>query len=473
LQSDPSVRILVIEDHDAMRAAVVGTLSDYYACEEAPDGATARRKLAETEFELAVCEISLPDESGWDLASEVITQHEHTSVVFLTGEDDLEFAKRGFELGAHGYVVKPYSTGQFLITVMNALKRRELEIAQESYERAIREQLQAVIDHAPLRIYVKDRDLRLLAINRIAAAAAAGARPDELIGRRADDFMSPDAVETSQVGDRAVFDTGEAYESEEEIAMGGETRTLMTSKFPLLDAEGKVYAVCGISADITASKQAERLREELLGAQQAAILQLRSSRQETVERLSRAIEVRDSETGGHVQRMARISRQVAVGIGLTDEEADLIRAAAPMHDVGKIGISDEILRQPGALSEDERTEMEKHTIIGHALLAGSDSELLRLAASIALNHHERWDGTGYPSGLGGEEIPLSGRIVAVADVFDALLSDRPYRPAMELDQAFAIMRDGRGSHFDPQVVDYLLGHLDDALELRETAVEAR
>ena len=421
--------------------------------------------LATGDFELAICDLGLPGDSGWDLATEILERHPHTSVMFLTGEDDLAMARRAFELGAHGYVVKPYRSGQFLITVMNALKRRELEIAQEAHEQALQDQLQTVIDHAPLRIYVKDTDLRFLAINRVGAEST-GRSPVELIGQTVDAFMSPDAIHVSQEGDRWVLTTGEAYVAEEEITMAGETHTLLTSKFPMLDDDGAVWAVCGISADITAAKQAEKLQEELVRTQQRAISELRTSRRETVERLARAIEVRDSETGGHVDRMARISGVLALGLGLGEEQAELISVAAPMHDVGKIGIADEILLQPGALSDAERSEMEKHTTIGHELLSGSDSDLLRLASSIALTHHERWDGGGYPRGLAGEEIPIEGRIVAVADVFDALLSDRPYRPAMDLDKTLEILREGRGSHFDERIVDHLLERVDEMLRLR-------
>jgi len=137
-----------------------------------------------------------------------------------------------------------------------------------------------------------------------------------------------------------------------------------------------------------------------------------------------------------------------------------------MHDVGKIATPDGILQKRGPLTPEERKIMELHTTVGHQILDGSDSDLLQAGATIALTHHERWDGTGYPNGLRGEEIPLEGRIVAVADVFDALLSDRCYRPAMPLEKAVSIMREGRGTQFDPRIVDVLLEHLEEVLALR-------
>ncbi len=174
----------------------------------------------------------------------------------------------------------------------------------------------------------------------------------------------------------------------------------------------------------------------------------------------------DAETGAHVNRMAAIAALLGEGMGLGPEQVLLLRAAAPMHDVGKIATPDEILRKPGPLTDEEREEMQRHTTVGHEILAGSDSELLQMAARIALTHHERYDGSGYPRGLRGEEIPIEGRIVAVADVFDALLSDRSYRPAMSVEEATDVIRNGSGTHFDSEIAELLLDHLDQAIALR-------
>jgi putative two-component system response regulator len=150
----------------------------------------------------------------------------------------------------------------------------------------------------------------------------------------------------------------------------------------------------------------------------------------------------------------------------------LLRSAAPMHDVGKIAIRDEILQKPGPLTMEERAEMERHARIGFEILDGSSSAVLNLGAIVALTHHENWDGSGYPRGLRGIEIPIQGRIAAVADVFDALLSDRPYRPAVSLPAAREILAEGRGRFFDPEVLDLLLANFEEACALREEAGSA-
>jgi putative two-component system response regulator len=200
--------------------------------------------------------------------------------------------------------------------------------------------------------------------------------------------------------------------------------------------------------------------------QDRLIDQLRRSRAETVDRLTLALMKRDVVSGEHVSRMAVIAAWLAGLHGLDPHRAMLLRSAAPMHDVGKIAIRDDILQKAGPLTMEERAEMERHPRIGFEILDGSSSAVLKLGAIVALTHHENWDGSGYPRGLRGIEIPIEGRICAVADAFDALLSDRPYRPAMTAAEARGIILEGRGRYFDPDIVDLLLDHFDEALALR-------
>jgi putative two-component system response regulator len=196
--------------------------------------------------------------------------------------------------------------------------------------------------------------------------------------------------------------------------------------------------------------------ERLSNLVQERTNELDESRAETVERLARAVESRDSDTGSHIARMSGLARQLALALGWDEQQAETFRLASVLHDVGKVGISDKVLLKPGKLDHDERRQIEAHAGIGHAILAGARSELLLLADDIAWTHHERFDGSGYPRGLSGDEIPLAGRIAAVADVYDALTSDRPYRPAFGEREALNLITDGRGTKFDPDVVDALV-----------------
>jgi putative two-component system response regulator len=184
--------------------------------------------------------------------------------------------------------------------------------------------------------------------------------------------------------------------------------------------------------------------------------ELNASREETVRRLSIAGEYRDGDTGEHVSRVAWLTEVLARGMGLEGERCELLRMASPLHDIGKVGIPDSILRKAGALDADERAVMQMHAEIGRQILTGSESPMLDLAATVAWTHHEHFDGSGYPRGLGGGDIPLEGRIVAVADVFDALTHDRVYRRRFPADTAIEQVTKGRGTHFDPDVVDVFL-----------------
>lgn len=187
---------------------------------------------------------------------------------------------------------------------------------------------------------------------------------------------------------------------------------------------------------------------------------------ETIFRLSKAAESRDPETGAHIVRMANYSKIIAEQLGLSAADQQLILETAPMHDVGKVGIPDSILLKPGKLTADEFSVMKQHTRLGYEILAGSSSNLLTAGAEIALAHHEKFDGSGYPNGLAGENIPLFARIVAVADVFDALTSERPYKKAWDNEQALAHLREGAGKHFDPLCVDAFFAGWDKILEIK-------
>ncbi|MEW5771325.1 MAG: HD domain-containing phosphohydrolase [Pseudomonadota bacterium] len=195
--------------------------------------------------------------------------------------------------------------------------------------------------------------------------------------------------------------------------------------------------------------------------------ELRRTRLQVVQRLGMAAEYRDEETGSHILRMSHTCALMARAIGWSDDDCDLLLNASPMHDIGKIGIPDAILLKPGRFEPHEWEIMKTHASIGGKLLEGYDSDLMRMAREIALTHHEKWDGSGYPNGLAGEAIPQAGRIAALADVFDALTSVRPYKKAWSVEDAVALIKENRGKHFDPVLVDVFLQELSGILRIRE------
>jgi len=211
-------------------------------------------------------------------------------------------------------------------------------------------------------------------------------------------------------------------------------------------------------------------RAEWLAAEvKKALAEVANREREAIFLLAKAAEYRDPETGAHILRMANYSRLIAGRLGLPADEIDLLFEAAPMHDIGKVGIPDAVLLKPARLDADELVVMRRHAEIGWEILQGhaTGNRMLQMAAEIAIAHHEKFDGSGYPRGLAGTAIPLMGRVVAVADVFDALTSVRPYKQAWSLEQAADFLRQGSGSHFDPACVDAFFACWDDVLEIRE------
>jgi PAS domain S-box-containing protein len=380
--NDGRKRLLATDDRREVLRLIDRTLGDRFECEFAGDVAEARQRLGESDFDLAMCDIQMPGESGLVLAEEITGTRPEIAVVLVTGIDDPEVARKALEFGVSGYLVKPFWPGQLLITAINALRRHELELAQKAHSRTLEERIQMLMDAAPVPIYIKDRERRYTIANKVAHEVA-GLEPNELVGKTDADFMRPESERIAAESDRMILKSGETYEAEETMTVAGQEKTFLTVKFPYVDDAGQIAGISGISTDITGKRQAEELQEQLAIAQQQAIEELRASRQETVERLTLAIEMHDAETGRHVSRMASTAAFLAGRLGMDPEEVTLLRTAAPMHDVGKVATPDEILRKPGPLTPEEREEMQRHTTVGHEILSGSDSPLLQMAADVA------------------------------------------------------------------------------------------
>lgn len=212
-------------------------------------------------------------------------------------------------------------------------------------------------------------------------------------------------------------------------------------------------------------KRTQQLKMSLQQRQQIHE-KLKDAYRDTIHRLSRAAEYKDEDTGAHLLRLSNYVAMVSREMGLDEAAVESILYAVPMHDIGKIGVPDKILLKPGKLSPEEWQIMKKHTTFGAEILKNSSSDFLKVGRVIALSHHEKWDGTGYPKGLRGSKIPLPGRITAIADVFDALTSKRPYKEAIPIEKSFQIIREGKRKHFDPDIVDAFFRKEDQFVEFR-------
>lgn len=337
-----------------------------------------------------------------------------------------------------------------------------------------------VVDDEPQNVRVIDTLLRPLKYEVISAAngeealrEVAAAPPDLVLM----DYKMPvmDGLETTRrlKVDPAtrvipvVMVTAYAERSYRIQALEAGADEFLTKPIDKLELRARVRTLLQVKA-----YQDHMLRDKELLAQQVeektaqlrgAFERLKNSSRETIVLLSRAAEYRDDDTGEHVRRMAHVAAAVARRMGFDDEACDTLLDAAPMHDVGKIGIPDRILLKPGKLSADEWVIMRQHTLFGARILEGSDADVISLGEVIARTHHERWNGSGYPHGLKGEAIPIEGRITAIADVYDALTSERPYKKAFSIERSLEIIREERGQHFDPDVVDAFLEIHDEVI----------
>ena len=348
--------ILIVDDEEPIRRVIGYLLSPHgYPVDFAADAREARKKLDTHPFALMLCDVNMPGESGMDLVRSILSERPETAAIMVTGLDSSVLANAAIEVGAFGYIVKPFESSEVLINVANALRRRKLELENRFH----RENLE-------------------------------------------------DIVRTRTIALQQALDWLERSEKE-----------------------------------------------------------LRLSREETIQRLAIAAEFRDSSTARHIHRMSHYCELLARRCGLSSDRCDLIRTASPMHDIGKIGTPDHVLLKPGKFTQEEFGVIAQHAEIGYRILSGSDAELLKVAAVIAYTHHERFDGTGYPRGLKGEAIPIEGRIASIADAFDALTTQRVYKPAFEIGHTIELMLKHRGEHFDPELLDIFFSSTDELVRIRD------
>lgn len=262
--------------------------------------------------------------------------------------------------------------------------------------------------------------------------------------------------------------TAQHMQSYRQRALDNGARDYVTKPFDANELLSRVRNILDVQM---AHKYIRHQNEILERKVQERTQAIHETRLQVVRRLGRAAEYRDNETGLHIIRMSKMAVVIAQATGMDDEQCDLLLNAAPMHDIGKIGIPDNILLKPGKFEPEEWVIMQTHAQIGADILSGDDSDLMTMAHEIALSHHEKWNGKGYPRGLEGEAIPIVGRITALADVFDALTSERPYKKAWSVEDAVELITSERGQHFDPNLVDLFLEKLPEIILIKEKYAE--
>lgn len=330
-----------------------------------------------------------------------------------------------------------------------ALNRAEVEGERA---RAIEKRLAAIVEASSEAIFGLDPEGVITSWNA-GSEKVCGYTAAEAIGRPVNLLAPPSRRDEARaLVSHVASGRRLSHHATQRLRKDGTLLDVAITAAPIVE-EGVVVGISALMQDVTADNRAKRELEERVLERTAA---LADSRAETLQRLALAAEYRDDETYRHTERVGLLSAMVAQRLGLQDSEARLLRQAAPLHDIGKLGLPDAILLKRGRLTEDEFEAMKRHTELGARILDNSRSAVLRMAEQIALTHHERWDGSGYPAGRHGEAIPLVGRIVAICDVFDALTHVRPYKPAWSVSAALSEIRTLSGKHFDPRVVQAFL-----------------
>jgi len=262
--------------------------------------------------------------------------------------------------------------------------------------------------------------------------------------------------------------TAQHMQSYRQRALDSGARDYVTKPFDVNELLSRVRNMLDVQM---AHKYMHHQNEILEQKVQQRTQAIHETRLQVVRHLGRAAEYRDNETGLHIIRMSKMAALLGKAAGMSDYESDILLNASPMHDIGKIGIADKILLKPGKLEADEWETMQTHAQIGADILSGDDSDLMEMAHEIALTHHEKWNGKGYPNKLKGEDIPLSGRVTAIADVFDALTSERPYKKAWSVEKTVTLITEESGQHFDPRLVALFLKMLPEFIEIKEEYAE--
>ncbi|TCT22851.1 bacteriohemerythrin [Thiobaca trueperi] len=490
--------LLIVDDQVENLRVLSGLLKRHYRIQAATSGEEALKLVLVAPLpDLILLDVMMPDLDGYQVCERLKAepQTRDIPIIFLTARTHPEDEARGFAAGAADYVAKPIHPPLLLARVRAQLAlaeplhkaRRELDVSEFERRRLWdRQQALLAISRTALRELTLPQYLNEIldilaaipwfAIERCGMLFLVNRRQEPILvaQRGMEDVQCCQCVRVrpgSGVGAcgqvlvqrRALF-----CPSQRALEDRCSTRSDETGCYhlPLMEGE-QVYGVLALRAPLgrepgademafmadvaytLASLIRRRLAEETLRVSQ---VETQMARNEAIRRLGVAAEFRDTETGFHVLRMSRYARVLAQALGCDETFCELLELAAPMHDVGKIGIDDAILKKPGKLTDDEFTIMKTHTTLGGLILEGGDDPLIRLAREIALTHHEKWNGQGYPQGLAGVAIPLSGRICAVADVFDALTMERPYKRPWPVEKAVALIEAGGGTDFDAEIV---------------------
>jgi len=450
--------ILIIDDNpkNIQLAANVLKTTGLYNIIFATSGEAGIQQLEKKEYTLILLDINMPGLDGYQTA-DLIRENPitaHIPIIFLSANASPESIHKGFEHGGQDYITKPFQQLELIHRVKTHvelfLAKKELQsevdeshVLLEQYKDAIDvSSLVSKTDPSGIITYVNEPFCKISQYSK-----------EELLGKSHRIIRHPDEPKETF---RDMWDTITHKKiwkgTLQNRSKDGSPYFVDATIIPILNHNNEIIEYISVRSDIT--KQVEA-KERIISAQK-----------EILYTLGEMGELRSKETGDHVNRVALYSELLAHHYGLEEKEVTMLKMASPMHDIGKVAISDSILLKPGKLSDEEFDAMKKHSLIGYELFKKSPHRLLQIAANISHEHHEKWDGTGYPRGLKGEEITICGRITAVADVFDALSHDRVYKKAWPLEEVIEHMKRESGKSFEPRLINILLEHIDEIVDIK-------
>jgi response regulator RpfG family c-di-GMP phosphodiesterase len=523
--TSPVIRVLIIDDEPLVRGTFVAFMKHWgYVTREAENGKAGLEIFNREPFDIVLTDLDMPVMGGLAVLAYL---HEHapdTPVVIVSGAGQLDDAVQTVKLGAWDYLTKPVESMAILeSTIQRCLEKAQLIKENKRYQNYLEEEVEKKTEalrqnNMALRAEIIDRknkEEEVLRLNRhleevVDASGELFSHqtvPELLAGvlerfqhilqggmqgnHGNDDqvfFRDAFAVTRDGEGMAMICGTGSYAGSEGMqacVAMspelfrkvglafsegrgGVDGRDALIHMRTVNRAECLFYLECCLPVSETNQRMLQIYVTNVASAYDSIVLneEIANAQKEVVFTLGEVIETRSKETVNHVRRVAEYSYLLARRFGLGETESDLLRYASPMHDAGKIGIPDSILNKAGELTDEEFRIMQNHTVMGYDILKGSQRPILKAAAIVAHEHHEKWNGSGYPRGLSGEGIHLYGRIVALADVFDALGSDRCYKAAWPIEKILLLIKEERGLHFDPALVDIFFAHLGDFLRIK-------
>ena len=453
--------ILIVDDTDTNIHILIELLDDKYDILASLNGHDAIEIINEEQIDLILLDIMMPEIDGYEVCKRLKenSKTKDIPIIFITAKTDEESIKKAYEVGGVDYITKPFKAIEVLSRINTHLTLAEQKtFLEHSLEEnmILLNQYKQVVDESSL---VSKTDLMgKITYANDEFAKISGYTKDELIGKSQNIVRHPDVANSvykemwQTIKNKQIW-RGEVKNKKKD----GTYYVVFAIIMPILDLNGDIKEYISVRHDIT---DIYNLKQEIVETQK-----------EVVFTMGAIGETRSKETGNHVKRVAEYSRVFGKYCNLSEEEIELLVDASPMHDIGKIAIPDNILHKTGKLNDEEFQIMRTHAEIGYTMLNHSSRPLLKTAAIIALEHHERWDGNGYPNYLKGEEIAIEGRITAIADVFDALGSQRCYKKSWKDEDIFEYLKKEKGKQFDPNLVDIFFEHIDEFLLIKKEFID--